>query len=328
MVTWGITIAGLAVTIAIGLIAIRSARKVVTSKITLVEYDLLSPYTELVEVFADLDIIFDGEPISPDVSVYRACVVNTARFDIDERRIKAPLSIRLPSSHKWREAVVTASSPDVNAWCVISSDEELELRWELLKTDESFEFYAVVARRATVEEKADEEISSERLSDKMHFKHRITDLDREVHKERAPRSLKGIQFSDILMILVLGMAIGGIWGGCFSEARAPAIEYYISGTGGEEIQATLAAKGTSSIAVSGDGYREVLDLDSFRERWQVREPVIVPMSQPPWGMIIIACFVTVVGLFISGAEIIEWRRRKRWSKLIVTRKIPHAPKKA
>ncbi|MCK4394159.1 hypothetical protein KAX17_14765, partial [Candidatus Bipolaricaulota bacterium] len=112
------------------------------------------------------------------------------------------------------------------------------------------------------------------------------------------------------------------------NTREHPLEYYIHGSDGQAIQATLQATNPSSIALSGDGYKEVLELDSFSKRWQIGEPVIVPETKEFIAFLIMASVITALFLLLIGVVLIEERKRKRVSRLLVTREEACMPKKA
>lgn len=173
-------IAGFILTVASAIYAVWVYRK--TKRNTALLFRKLECYT----LFApdvnrlNIELSYNNQSIKNNLILLRGCLVNTGQTDIDKNRIFRPLKIVADKNYKWLEARQTQVPEGAATSIEISSSSEILIQWDLLKSNEVFEFECLVEIEGTKD--ADYNTTVEFINS-LRFDYRITDL-RSISREK------------------------------------------------------------------------------------------------------------------------------------------------
>lgn len=135
-----LTLLGVALAVASIYLALRKRRP---GELTYVEEGAVSLLSDVAASMEDLKIEYSGQPITSNLALLKAHIVNTGAKDITADLVATPLGLSLPDSMKWIQAKVSKCSPGVNASCVIK-DNGLIFDLGMLRLGEFISFEAVL----------------------------------------------------------------------------------------------------------------------------------------------------------------------------------------
>ncbi|MDN5200166.1 hypothetical protein QQ008_02310 [Fulvivirgaceae bacterium BMA10] len=124
----------------------------------------------------NIDFNYNKKPLSNSLILLNAEIVNNGQFDIDKNRIYQPLSINSNKNYKWLETTIIRSPNGASTKIEIEDDNNVLVRWDLLKRNESIEIESL----AEVIESDKGYSEREKAIDFFHglsFDFRITDLN-------------------------------------------------------------------------------------------------------------------------------------------------------
>jgi hypothetical protein len=151
----------------------------------------------------NIEIIYNKKAFSNTLILLKAKLVNNGQIDIDKNRIFAPLKIITPQEFKWLEARPTFSPDGSTTNINVINSNEIQIDWDLLKTNEFIELEALV--EITDNSKTIEDATIV-LFNGIRFEYRITDLNK-IQKEKIIRK---ISFSDKVFKKTIYFAISFI----------------------------------------------------------------------------------------------------------------------
>ncbi len=99
---------------------------------------------QLVRNLENFSIEIDGKPASDQVVWITGWIINSGNYDISERIIEGPLTLKLPENMQWLRGNIVHSSSDVTCNSHIIGSQELEFKWVLLRSGEYIHFDALL----------------------------------------------------------------------------------------------------------------------------------------------------------------------------------------
>ena len=99
---------------------------------------------QLVRNLENFSIEIDGKPASDQVVWITGWIINSGNYDISERIIEGPLTLKLPENMQWLRGNIVHSSSDVACNSHIIGPQELEFKWVLLRSGEYIHFDALL----------------------------------------------------------------------------------------------------------------------------------------------------------------------------------------
>ena len=99
---------------------------------------------QLVRNLENFSIEIDGKPASDQIVWITGWIINSGNYDISERIIEGPLTLKLPENMQWLRGNIVHSSSDVTCNSHIIGPQELEFKWVLLRSGEYIHFDALL----------------------------------------------------------------------------------------------------------------------------------------------------------------------------------------
>jgi hypothetical protein len=128
----------------------------------------------------NLEISYNNEVLSNALILLRARIINNGHTDIDENKVFKPLKLISQEEFIWLDAKSIIEPNGSTTKVQIISKNEIQIEWDLLKSDEFIEFEAIVKVSDNLSTVTDE---TSVFLNGITFDYRITDLN-TIHKEK------------------------------------------------------------------------------------------------------------------------------------------------
>lgn len=201
---------GIIISILIGFWGIWYTRKTRRyTSISFVEKEFLPLFKTIIKNLNFLEIKYKGIPISDNLVLIKASLVNTGNVDIDKSKIFKPITISLPNYFRCIEIAPTEKSKDINV-NLLSDNNTITIEWDLFKQNEfiSFDLLVEVVTSETIPNYEEKRLSYYLIN------HRIADLTRiEKYEININRSEEQLKVKNRLGSLVLPsiLFLGGLF---------------------------------------------------------------------------------------------------------------------
>lgn len=134
---------GVVATIAFGVWAvILGIRHQYPGQLTFVREKTIALFDEIAKNLP-LKILYNEEPVSPDIVLVEGSLVNTGKKDIAKSMIAKSLKVSLPENGKWLSAKVIKASTDLVVTLIKTDDRSLEVQSDLIRCGEFIRFQAL-----------------------------------------------------------------------------------------------------------------------------------------------------------------------------------------
>jgi hypothetical protein len=320
--TMGLALAGVLATILFGAWAIILAvRHGYPGQITFVKEQTIALFDEIVRNLPDLSVLYRQAPISPNLILVRAALVNTGKKDIAASMVDDPLTLLLPSDCKWLSPTIIGTSRGVNASLDQPHDTRLILKASLLRCKEFVRFQALaeVPPAASEERSAPRESSEKRFGSTLRFEHRIQDTQpvRRVVLGELEKTRKRLRLNMVLpgigLVLVIIMSFFASRTGFFKQ-----LAYQFQREPGKTVSVTVQMTGGPLLSVrSLDGsFRDRLPPQEFFQKCSGAPTVIEDRS----GFVLVLCVVTVFYVILPStiaiASLWQYRSEVRLRRIL------------
>lgn len=204
-----ISIAGIAITLLLGLIAVYLAirRARYPTKLLFLHNQPFWLVNSVSGKIPNVSIRHAETEIGEDAFVINGIIINSGDQDLSESDIDSPLKFMLPDGYKWLE--VSAKSKYFPVEAQVYNDKELLFGFKLLKRDESFSFAALAVSES--EETKNEKVLSS-LINKSQWTHRINGLGKITFLEASGGKKTSVFMEYFLLILCSIMVLISCFG--------------------------------------------------------------------------------------------------------------------
>lgn len=310
---------GVAITIVVGFVGIRTSRKYTRSvDLLFVQHEWIPLFETIVRDMKDVEVKFKQQPISENIILFNGSFVNNGNSDIDESMVHKRLSICLPKEFRWLEAKITKHSKGVNASCEIAKGNELHFDWDLLKKNEFLTFSSLIELQRSGEKKDDEESLFDLFE--INFEHRITNLSK-VKKEHLDlgESEKESKFERYVgIVLPLVIVIPGLFLAFFASrfGEIYSIKYYLL-ENNKKIEIELTAKSEKCMFLKQKGTEEEIEVspEDLLKKYKL-EPYIKRESFGIYSLLILGLIMCVLGIWMF-IDLIFFDRTKKLKKFFI-----------
>jgi len=302
--------------------AFRFSRNV---RITYALDQMIALTDDIAQNFADLAVIFRGEPVSANLVLLKGYLINTGRRDIAREMIEDQISIHVPPEFEWVDSKVVETSPSLHAEARLMSAQEIEFTTGLWKKKEYMKFEAL-AKVPVVEAGPDnppDERPTVRLRKAISFTHRISDSDR-IEETRVPRpsriastpfplALMGLTKLKLIIAAVsIAFGIAFLVAGQSGFMSFKQLGYSLSVDGTERVVTPTVKK--DAVLLSGDdGFSHESSLAEFEELFG-KKPVVV--TKKVVSSLFMGITYCVFGFLILAMHGIRALRNKRMLTMI------------
>lgn len=251
-----IAILGVATTVIIGaptILYLRSRHRY-PGQLTLIKESSVGLFDSIVKNLPELQVLFEGEPASPGLVLWKGYLLNTGSKDITESMINEPVSISLPPNHKWLTAKVVSSSPKVDAQLHVEPS-LLTVSTGLVRREEYISFEAVLEIPLRTDgDKSKSTTRSDRAEKAFTIDHRIADTRRvrlvELPELKRPRRRLKIMLVLIVISFLFGSAIA--YKELFGFGSTGEMRYLMPLSSGDTIEVRITPKkDDQSVIVKG-----------------------------------------------------------------------------
>jgi len=308
---------GIALTAIFGLIAFKFSKKLRSKiRLTYLQLDCIPLFESIVQDRDNIEILYKKNPIKPNIFLIKGRIMNTGSSVIDKSIIHSPLSVHLPSNHKWLEGKITTYSKNVNVTCHKKNDSQIEFEWTLLKSDEFFEFDALVEANFSKEEIKDEKVNLNRiLSKSITFSQRITNLNKIEKLKRPSRQFDLGKLEIIFILIVIGVSI---FFPVLNLINPPyRINFLLEAKNREVIEVKLSYAKENIIRIRGvkKSFSEEIKANEISQKYKL-SPIFRKDTQLQLFVIIFFPFLFILACFMLFSYFILVRRRKKLNKLL------------
>ena len=193
-----LAIIGIVLTTLFGIYPIRSNIKNRKKKIS-IEFKEVQCYSLFKDDIArlNIEIIYNNNVLSNALILLRARIINDGHTDIDKNRVYTPLKLISQKDFTWLDAKSILGPKGSTANVQIVNENEIQIEWDLLKSDEFIEFEAIV-------KVSDNQSTVRDFLNGITFDYRITDLN-SIHTEEDASKVKhrryGIKMGTIVILI-------------------------------------------------------------------------------------------------------------------------------
>ncbi len=266
----------------------------------------------------NIEIKYNNNPLTNPLILLKAKLINTGHLDIDKNRIYNPLKIKSTDEFKWLESRITYSPKGSTTNININNPNELQLDWDLLKTEEWIEIEALVD--VSSGSKVDSNRTNE-FFNSLKFDYRITDLN-HINKEKqiSKKSSLSILSRHPKTVGSLVALVGLLFTICqfYPELNILPdkynVEYKLSNENSSQ-HAIISAKGGNNLKIkpiNSDKYIEV-SVNDFNKKYKIEQ--IEQTSRDEMDnlfMKILGIVYFIMGLaFLAFSFYVDKRKKKR-----------------
>jgi hypothetical protein len=145
-------------------------------RVTFIRESSIALFDMIVKNFPEIQVVFEGNAVQPDLVLLSGALVNSGRIDISPLVTEMPIEIGLPTGFEWLMAKIVSTSPNLEAEVKVEGGQRLVLTSGLFRQGEFVRFQAL-AKVPLGEEigRSSQESLSVRLEKSLTFSHRIAD---------------------------------------------------------------------------------------------------------------------------------------------------------
>lgn len=265
----------------------------------------------------NIEIKYNNNPLTNPLILLKAKLINTGHLDIDKNRIYNPLKIKSTDEFKWLESRITYSPKGSTTNIKINNPNELQLDWDLLKTEESIEIEALVD--VSSGSKVDFNRTNEFFNG-LKFDFRITDLN-HINKEKQVSKKSTISifrhpklFGSIVALVGFVFTIGQFFPQLNFLPEKYNVEYKLSNENSSN-HAIISAKNESKLKITpinSDKFIE-MSVNDFNKKYKIEQIEKTSRDETDnFFMKILGIVYFVMGLaFLTFSFYLDNKKKKR-----------------
>lgn len=146
-----------------------------STQITFFRNECFSLFQSIVNSLDGVEINYNGEQINNSLILLSGSIINSGGKDIDKQVVYEPLKLEEISDYKFLQVKINQVSEGVIAEVNISTNNQIEFSWDLLKSGEFLSF-TVIIQYVGGEKKTNEILN--KFINGIRYSHRITNLKR------------------------------------------------------------------------------------------------------------------------------------------------------
>ncbi len=283
--------------------------------------DCVALFDSIVKNMDKIEILYNAEPITPDLILLKGCFYNSGNDDLESSKIHRPVSADFGENVEVIECNISEKPDGSNVKKKIVDNQKIEFNWDLLKKTESFHFDILLKVKKKNGEKEKERVEK-RLFKEIVFTHRITDLDKidkAIFSSR--RSSTKTQKNMFLGMMVLQSALLISLAVFFFVLQTHDLRFSYSDDTYENIEVKVRALTKDTISMRGlnEDFKKVVVLDDLISTRNNLKPIItIDKTERRLYWILLLMITGMLG-FYSYFYFKEQRSIKRY-KLIFGRK--------
>lgn len=299
-----IGIFGIVITISFGIYTIYKGRK---SKkkigLTFQKKECYSLFEKDVKRL-NIDINYQQKPITNSLILLKAILRNNGQLDIDESSIYKPLIIISDKEYSWLEFNIISKPKGVNITFEKLNDTQLQIKWDLLKVEESIEFEVLI--NVVASEKIDE--SAIKFYNSLKFDYRITNLNKIEIEKDLPKTIQDLNEKKMIAIVSFYILLFTLFVVILPELNVKIrnrMERYLINfevcTRQDTLNTLLSADSSQLIKIgnSETKLKEKLSVSKFNEKYKIQKIISLDIanSREEPSRRIFGCIVALIMIF-------------------------------
>lgn len=312
-----IGIAGILITILIYAIQTYSKRNNKKRNVSLILeekecYSLLNADTKGLKI----EIKHNNKVLDNPILLFKGTLTNNGIKDIDEKDIKKPLILKIDKQFSIIDSTLIEYPSDCKCTLNLLKKDEIEITWDLLKSDEKIEFQFILE---VIEESESNALFKDYFYRSLMTECRITDLsNNKIKKSDINKKTRRAWFIVVLYSIIFIISIFILFDTYYFEKKffsdyEPTYEI-VNRKNNEIMQATLQIKTLSGeTIIKNDKGREIIKTEDFNKKYSISK--IAGKKQSKSSIL----FNTVYSVFVILLSIIiipayTYRIKRNWNK--------------
>jgi len=246
-------------------------RKWYPGRVTFIRLSSIALFDTIVKNFPEIQVVFEGNAVQPDLVLLSGALVNSGRKDISPSMTEMPIEIGVPNGFEWLMAKVVSTSPNMEAKLSIESRQRLVVTAGLFRQGEFVRLQALASVPLGEETgRTRQESPSARLEEALTFSHRIADTrDIDIKKlqdiEDLKRTVKRVPRA-ILYITVLCLTMAILMAYILSWPGLLVYSYKLDDKNAVEVKVNPRTNGTLKLEGTKEWFLVESDIQNFVQR--------------------------------------------------------------
>lgn len=264
----------------------------------------------------NIELSYNKKPLSSALLLLKAKLINNGHIDIDKNRVYNPLKVICTEEFKWLESRITVQPDGATTNIKINNPREIQIDWDLLKTEEFIEIEALVEIENSEKLEGDKSIE---FYNRLVFDFRITDLntiqkEKEVSKFDRKRSIFNSYAIPIVPMLlgIIILLLEVVPSLKFLPAKHNIIYSIEKGSLKDSIYLSSGSSEVITMRYTDSDIKNTISVKEFNKKYKI-ENIVGTKLDPKDAM-----FTTILGIvYLVLGSLLLWiririeRRRKR-----------------
>jgi hypothetical protein len=293
-----LALTGVVATLVFGVLSIYLfARRRYPGRLVFMEEQCISLFEDLVKNLPQMQVLYEGSPVSDNLVLVKGLVVNVGAKDVSREMIEQPLQVKVSEGFKWLTAKEVSSSPDFRGQVKVVNEETLEFDLGLFRCEEYIRFEALAeAPRDEEPNRKEGADPAKELRKAMQFRHRIADTAKIEVSSMPAASSPWETISSFLFLLGFALATAWVLHTQSSERRLYYLAPNLTGIPAV-VEASPLSKDLIKITGVKSNYEAVMPLNRFRQL----SPVVGPRKREWLFRIYIVCILLILSGYVVSA---------------------------
>jgi len=320
-----IAIISLSFTIVFGLIGLRLTIKY-RKKVDLTFYnnECFSLFHTVVKNLPEIELMFQGKPITENIVLLKATFVNTGNIDLDKSNVYKPLAVILPENYLIVHGKIIEKSKDLYVKEKVEHN-KIVFEWDLLQNNEYFTFHCLIEyipAKVPISEKIKDETEDNQknsvkgLINKLKFDYRISNL-RNINESESPKVAADKEFVSLYFIVV-GFCLAFICAFSVYDEYTQNYEMkYKVNYKNIEIITQIKPSDLDHVEIKNDK-GELIDkvaIDELNKNYQP-ELIIIQKRRHSVGVDIMTGFIAIASFVVGFSFVPDYIKNRRIDKLL------------